>query len=280
MAACSTQPVTGGTAPVGSIVTVTPFFSQREDLRNASPAPAAALSLQPKWTSRLSELAHEYNRLGGLLARLAALTGVPLAAALAVWLVESSGRALAVGHALIRLEVHHLWSAWGYRDAAAFDAHFRFGGRAGVAGHPWEGHAFRAGSDGPFAPVHEGQAQEYAALQLGMQLAGEELAVRCISIGGCQLLGCDYDLLGYPTARDMYDACQGSENAHVLGFFDFCARQPAPHIGGLLTYLRQQDFTSFARFYNGGGEVAAYAAQLKSAAADAELVLRGSTAHS
>ncbi|MGC2111276.1 MAG: N-acetylmuramidase domain-containing protein [Candidatus Korobacteraceae bacterium] len=271
MAACLSQPVAHAPAPSNTVAP--PFFSQRPDLQQANPAPAPVLSPQAGWNACQSALARTYNRLGGLIARLAALAGVPLPAALAVWFVESSGRALEPNRALIRFEVHHLWSAWGYKNPALFDAHFQFGGHAGTAGHPWQAHAYRASTDGAFAPVHNGQTSEYAALQLAMQLAGEELAVRCISVGGCQLLGCDYDLLGYPTAKAMYDAFQSNESAHVLGFFDFCARQPAPHIGGLLTYLRQQDFASFAHFYNGGGEVAAYAAQLRNAAADAESVL-------
>lgn len=275
MTAASTQPVAEVRAPVTDLASS--CFSQSTTLRDATAAPAPLVSLQAHWNATQCALAREYNRLGGLLARLAALTGVPLAAALAVWLVESSGRALEVNHALIRFEVHHLWSAWGHNHAEAFDAHFRFGGRAGVAGYSWEGHAYRTASDGAFAAVHADQAHEYAALELAIQLAGEELPVRCISMGGCQLMGCDYDLLGYPTAKAMYDAFQANENAHVLGFFDFCAHQPAPHIGGLLTYLRQQDFTSFAHFYNGGGEVAAYATRLKGAAADAQRVLGGAS---
>lgn len=271
MAACLTHAVASAPAPAGSLIP--PFFSQRQDLQQADASAVPALSPHLHWTPRQLALARVYNRLGGLIARLAAITGVPLAAALAVWLVESSGRVLEPDHAIIRFEVHHLWSSWGHDHPAAFDAHFRFGGRAGVAGHCWEGHAYRASDAGTFTPVHDGQAQEYAALQLAMKLAGEEQAVRCISIGGCQLLGCDYDLLGYPTAKAMYDAFQRRENSHVLGFFDFCARQPAAHIGGLLTYLRQQDFASFARFYNGDGETTSYAASLKSAATDAESLL-------
>ena len=273
MAASLSQPVAQVSQPDEN--TLSPFFSQRAELLQGNPAAAYPLSQQTHWSSAQSALSRLYDRLGGLFARLADLTGVPLAAALAVWFVESSGRALETGHAIVRFEVHHFWSGWGYKNAAAFDAHFRFGGRGGVAGHPWEGHAYRAATQGEFAPVHIGQLSEYAALQLARQFAGDEAAIRCISIGGCQLLGCDYDLLGYATARAMYDAFQASENAHVLGFFDFCARQPAPHIGGLLTYLRQQDFASFAKFYNGGGDVAAYAARLKDAAEDAEVALVG-----
>jgi len=220
----------------------------------------------------------EYNRLGGLIARIAGITGVPLPVALAIWFLESSGRVLVHNQAIIRFEVHHFWSAWGHANAAAFDAHFRFGGHCGCSGHPWEGHAWRD-ADGPFAPVHSGQSAEYAALRTAMRLAGEEDAVRCLSIGGCQLLCCDYPRLGYASALAMYNAFQASENAQVLGFFDFCAHQPTPRPGELLAWLRDRDFASFAHFYNGGGEVAAYAAKLKAVVADAEALLRQPAQH-
>jgi hypothetical protein len=268
MAVCLDQP-----AAVSRVPVTLPFFSQNQELQRGVASASPALSSQPQWTARQAALARACNRLGGIVGRMSALTGVPLPAALAVWYLESSDRILEPNRALIRFEVHHLWAAWGHDNSRVFDSHFQFGGRAGIAGHPWEAHAYRTGDEGAFIPVHDGQQQEYAGLTLAVQLAGEELAVRCISIGGCQLLGCDYDKLGYATSQAMYRAFQTNENAHVLGFFDFCAHEPAPRAGELLTYLGKQDFASFAWFYNGGGEVSAYAARLRSAAADAETVL-------
>jgi N-acetylmuramidase len=250
------------------------YFSQRPELRQLVPAANPILSPKPEWTAIQRAIVREYNRLGGLIDRLAQVAEIPISVALAVWFLESSGAVLVPGKALIRFEVHHFWSAWGHNNPSAFDLHFRFGGRAGLKGHPWECHAFRAESEGPFSLVHQGQAHEYAALRLAMQLSGAELAVRCISMGGCQLLGCDYADLGYSSAAAMYDAFQANENAHVLGFFDFCLHQPAPRVGSLAAFLRKQDFASFARYYNGGGEVEEYATKLHTTFEVARAILR------
>ncbi len=90
-------------------------------------------------------------------------------------------------------------------------------------------------------------------------------------------MGSDYRMLGYASAAAMYHAFQSSENAHVLGFFDFCVHDAAPHNGDLLTYLRNQDFAAFAHYYNGGGAVEDYARKLASAAQTATALLQPST---
>jgi len=256
------------TPPVASA-----FFSQTPDLQHAPTAATPPLAAKPQWSPSQAAIAAAYNRVGGLIGRLAARIHVPPAAVLAVFFVESSGVALKPGQAVIRLEVHHLWSNWGASNAAAFDAHFRFGGHNGVAGKSTQNHAFSVAAGGPFTLVHSSQATEYAAYNLAVQLAGKEVAARCGSIGDCQIMGSNFSMLGYASAQAMFDAFQASENAHILGFFDFCARQPAPHTGGLITALQQGDFATFARFYNGNMNVATYSKKLKLGAADAAAVL-------
>jgi hypothetical protein len=197
------------------------------------------------------------------------LVEVPIPAALAVWFVESSGRAFTPGRAILRFEVGKFLAAWGRANLAGFNAHFQCGGNNGVPGQSWQNQAFRLAEGEPFAPVHANSTSEYAALQLAQKLSSPEVAVRCASIGGCQILMSNYSMLGYASAMNMFDAFQHSENASVLGFFDFCARQA----GGLFGFLQQGDFAAFALHYNGPGAVEVYAAKLSNAAADAEVVL-------
>ena len=96
------------TPPVGSV-----FFSQTPDLQHAPTAATPPLAAKPQWSPSQAAVAAAYNRVGGLIGRLAARIHVPPAAVLAVFFVESSGVALKPGQAVIRLEVHHLWSNWG-----------------------------------------------------------------------------------------------------------------------------------------------------------------------
>lgn len=262
---------------MGSPAIAPQYFSQVAQLQQSAAAIAPAVAIQPGGATSRSAIAAVYNRLGKLFRQLASMMNVPLPAALAVFYVESSGQPLTPGQAIIRFEVHHLWGNWGSANEAAFDSHFQFGGHAGVPGKPWEGRAFRANPGATFAAVHSGhQSTEYAAFALAQQLAGLEVAARCISIGGCQIMGSNFAMLGYRDATSMFHAFQANENAHVLGFFDFCAHQEAPHVGGLIGYLQQGDFGSFARFYNGSGQVDTYAGMLQKAAADAAAVLSGS----
>lgn len=246
------------------------------DLQQAALAAAPPVSPDPGWSPARKAVAGTYNRLGGLMQKMAALINVPLPPTLGVFYVESGGKGLTPGQAIIRFEVHHFWAEWGAANVANFDAHFQFGGHNGVPGKTWEGHAFRVATSGPFSPVHTGaQSAEYAAFGLATQLGGMEAAARCISMGGCQIMGSAFGMLGYGNATAMFNAFQANENAHVLGFFDFCAHQPAPRPGSLLTYLQHGDFSSFARFYNGAGQVGVYARRLQDAAANAAAVIAG-----
>lgn len=267
MAVCVSEPVEGTRVP--SVITSSDFCSQKLELQQSAAAASPQLVVDRAWSASQRAIAATYNRLGGLFRRLAALVNVPIAAALAVWFVESSGLPLTPGRAIIRFEVGKFLAVWGRANPASFDAHFQCGGHNGIAGEAWQKHAFRLSDGESFAPVHTRCASEYAALQLAGRLSSPEIALRCASIGGCQILLSNYAMLGYASATGMFDAFQHSENAHVLGFFDFCARQA----GGLISYLRNRDFAAFALHYNGPGQVQLYAAKLRSAAADAEVVL-------
>ena len=79
-------------------------------------------------------------------------------------------------------------------------------------------------------------------------------------------------MIGYTSARAMYDAFQASERAHVAGFFDFCQyKLPGRRLIG---FLRAQDWRNVARYYNGAGQVARYSTRISDAARDAGVVLR------
>jgi hypothetical protein len=195
----------------------------------------------------------------------AEVLGAKLPAVLAVWYVESGGRQHIVNRAIIRFENHLFFTLWGKQNVEAYAAHFQHGGFQGTAGKVFQNHQFREMPTKPFEPVHKDQTTEYRALGLAMQLAGEDLAVQAISIGGPQILVRNFSLLGYGSGRAMYDAFQQDERRHVLGFFDFCRHTPAPRPGDLIACLAQQNWEDFARYYNGPGQIAAYSQQLSDA---------------
>jgi hypothetical protein len=238
------------------------FVKDAPQLRAITLAPARPVAVESGWSSTLKSLAGAYNRLGGLMGALAAQLGIEVRAMLAVWYVESAGRAHVPGRAIIRFENHLLWRAWGEANAATYDRYFKHGGHAGVPGQSWENHAFRESPDQAFRPLHSQQADEYAVLAVATRLAGETVALQCISIGGPQILGSNHRLLGYATPRTMYDAFQADERWHVLGFIDYCRGRDAPGRGDLIRHLAAHDWRSFARYYNGSGQVDYYGGRI------------------
>ena len=240
-------------------------------------APAVAVTIGPGWPAIRQALARVYNRVGGCVDRLASDAGVDTPAILAVWYVESGGRTHTPGQAIIRFENHVLFDLWGKEQPDVYDAHFQHGGRPPATGDAcrgpsgdfaaWKCHAYRPGTSGPFTACHQGQAQEYEVLALARTLTGESIALQCISMGGPQIMGFNYQKLGFQTPRAMFDAFQESEGAQVRGFFAFCR-----NYGGsdeLMSGVKRNDWETFARLYNGAGNVASYAGAIRGAEAEA-----------
>ncbi len=243
----------------------TTYFKDSPRLQSVPLPPSRPITVVPTWPSIRRMLASTYNRLGGLMQAVANEARIEVQAALGVWQVESGGRTHTVGRAIIRFENHLLYRLWGKNNQAIYNRHFQHGGHMGVPGSPWQNHKFRENTTEPLRSFHGNQDLEYRVLALATRLAGEEPALKSISIGGPQILTSNYSLIGYSSPREMSDAFQASERAHVLGFFDFCRHRAAPSKGDLLKYLRNYDWSSFARYYNGPGQVEKYGGLIQNA---------------
>ncbi|HIK17023.1 MAG TPA: DUF3380 domain-containing protein [Leptolyngbyaceae cyanobacterium M33_DOE_097] len=243
------------------------FYKDSEVFAAMPLVPLLPLSIASEWSTLKRALVQTYNRLGGLMAAIATELGIELPAILAVWYVESAGRSHTPNQAIIRFENHLLYDKWGAENQTTYDQHFQHGSHNGIAGDRWENHKFREASTGSFQTSHGEQAREYQVLALASRLAGEEIALQCISIGGPQILIAGYRLLGYETPRDMYDAFQRDERPQVLGFFDFCQYKlgHGRNRGALLRHLAALNWESFTRGYNGAGQVATYSRKLREA---------------
>jgi hypothetical protein len=240
-----------------------PFFKDWPELQRVSLAPAPTLSINHTWSSLRQNLARTYNRLGGLMQALARMVGIDIASGLAVWYVESGSRSHIPGRAIIRFENHLFYRNWGKFNENIYNLHFRHGGHLDLPGKAWLNHQFRKNTTDPWQNVHikgpRSQEREYEVLNVAIRLAGQDPALRSISIGGPQILITNHSRIGYSSPRQMFDAFQASERFHVLGFFDFCRR------GNLLRFLRARQWADFARRYNGSGQIQRYAAHLSRA---------------
>lgn len=251
--------------------------SLMESFENITAQPVRPLA-DVKRPAAQSALCGLYNRIGGIAEALGHKAGIEPAAVLAVFHVESGGRKLTPGNAILRFECNLLYAAWGKLHPDLYRQHFQHGGLDSAPGKAWQNHMFRESAGGAFHPVHQNQASEYAALGLASRLSGEDTAVQCGSIGGCQILLGNYKMLGYATPSQMFAAFQTDERAHVLGFFRFCEKQPAPKAGGLLEHLKARRWREFAKYYNGPGNVDEYSARMQAAYEAAKPLLAAATA--
>ena len=238
------------------------FYPARRLVQLDDDRPQMPIAIDPSWPPTRRALAGVYNRVGGLMDRMAVESGVSVPAVLAVWFVESSGRDHTPGKAVIRFENHILFNLWGQNNPGLYDRHFRHGGRAPQFGpacnQTFNCHEFRRNAAGPFEECHLSQDVEYEVLDVASGLAGAEIARRCISMGGPQIMGFNHVAAGYATASEMFDAFQGPEGNHVRSFFAVAG-------GGGLDALRNLDWRRFARIYNGPGLVDEYAPRMQRA---------------
>lgn len=223
-----------------------------------TPAPADRRLSAPPNAPPLARLATDiWNRYGGLLAALSERLGIEPGVAVSVLAVESGGQAFgADGRLLIRFENHLFFDFWGKNNPTRFHQHFTFD-----PARPWEGHRFRATPSGAWMEFHGNQAREWEVFQFACGL-DDTAAKRAISMGAPQIMGFNFQVIGYASVQDMFNAFSRSERDQVIGFFDF-VNNVLPN-GGALHPLRRRDFLAFATVYNGAGQAAHYASLMKS----------------
>lgn len=171
----------------------------------------------------------------------------------AILQVESGGDALgADGRPIIRFECHIFKRELG--NDALYDRHFSSGGGNFDA---WQNRRMNDGSG--WKSIEEGgQARQWEAFNLAASL-NYEAAARSISMGAAQIMGFNHASIGYPSARAMLEAF-GSEPVQVIAFINFILGRPE-----LLTAVRNKDWRTIARIYNGNGAVDRYAPILQGA---------------
>jgi hypothetical protein len=216
------------------------------------------IAMTPDLTGTERQVAMAWNRLGGLLQRLADQLGIDPGVAVAVLRVESGGRAFGPdGRMIIRFENHIFHSRWGQHHPQAFARHFTFNP---TPGQLWKDHRWRPAPDQAWRSFHGDQDGEWEVLDFACTL--DDTAARLsISMGGPQIMGFNYAALGYGSVQQMFDAFAASERNQVHGFFDFVRSRGAAAVQA----LQDLDFDRFARFYNGSGQAEYYGSLIRQA---------------
>ncbi len=223
------------------------YFKDQALLIAAPLVPARPYRL-PLPDSPAGSLAHSYNRVGGLLQQLSCVTAIDAAALLGVWHVTSAGRIFVPGQAALRFEVDQFFRHWGRANPAAFDAHFQFGGHAGLAGRASANHRMRETANAEWRAVHAGQPRERAAFALAQTLGGADVAAMASRLGGAQIPGFNHSDCGYGDAAAMHAAFNTDQRWQVLGLFDWAESN------GWLDLVRAHQWKKFAQAIGGPGE--------------------------
>jgi uncharacterized protein YgiM (DUF1202 family) len=229
------------------------FFHQRDDLRKLALEPQKKLEVAG--TKEQKTCALIWNQFGNLIQTLSAELKIDVASAVAVLCVESGGNGFAPdGKMLIRFENHLFYNFWGKQNQEKFDKHFRFNIQK-----RWLEHYFRTDENGEWVELHNKNAQknEWDALNFARTLDDSD-ALFSISMGAPQVMGFNYQILGYQSVQEMFDKFSSGIYYHICALFDFCMDRPVR-----IKYLQDRDYTSFARAYNGPGQPEKYGTWIK-----------------
>ncbi|CAN5570267.1 hypothetical protein BH10CHL1_BH10CHL1_49170 [soil metagenome] len=213
-----------------------------------SPSTGAPLTLLPGAPAETIVLVNTWNHFGVLIQEQAAQLGIDPAVAVAVLVAESAGEAFgADGRIIIRFENHIFYEYWGRTHEELFRQHFAFNPAQGVQGQFW-----RPDANAGWLPCHVDQQGEWQVFEFARAL-DEQAALCSISMGAPQVMGFNYQMIGYATVHEMFHAFQADVRNQLASLFRFI------QVNGLADVIRNQDFPTFARIYNGPGQAAYYA---------------------
>ena len=218
------------------------------------PTPDQKITVTPNLSPAERQVAETWNRVGGLLVYEAQQLEIDPGVAVAVWAVESGGKAFGPDRRMtIRFENHVFFDRWGKDHPDVFDRHFAFNPDPN---RRWDKHQWRSAPDHPWRDVHTGeQDSEWDVFEFARTL--DDTAARLsISMGAPQIMGFNYQVVGYASVQHMFEAFAASERAQVAGFFTFVSTK------GAVPMLQSSDFKSFARLYNGPSRAAIYEGRL------------------
>jgi hypothetical protein len=178
--------------------------------------------------------------------------GVDPTFAAALLALESGGEGFGPsGRMVIRFENHIFYHYWGQHHQAQYFAHFAFD-----SGATWRGHRWRPDPNTPWQECHLDQGGEWQVFSFARQL-DETAAMLAISMGLAQVMGFNHAAVRFSSVQAMFQALAGSIAEQISAFFHFVESRQA------VEAMRTEDYATFARNYNGGGQVDAYAAKLR-----------------
>lgn len=198
-------------------------------------------------------LASIYNNYGKYIYERALEEGVSPSAVAATLFVESHGLAFGSDERMtIRFEACIFFNIWGRDHPKEFGDHFQCN---------LPNDTFRMSSTDMFVEYHGDPSKEWKVFEFAREL-DEDAAMRAISMGLGQIMGFHYDIIGYSSPRQMFDAMSKSTKSQLDGFFSGVQYTNGGDAFTCLDRLKSADYVAFAACYNGVGRDITYADQL------------------
>lgn len=209
--------------------------------------------LGPNAGSTERTVASVWNRFGAAVMAEAQRLQIDAKVAAALLALESGGDGFgADGRLLIRFENHIFYHYWGQEHQAQYFAHFAYDSDAS-----WRGHRWRPDPSVPWQECHlDDQGIEWRVFTFARQL-DETAAMLAISMGIAQIMGFNYEAVGFGSVQAMFMAYGESIANQIRGFFRFVESRQ------LVEAVRAGDYHAFARGYNGAGQENVYGARLQ-----------------
>ncbi|OQY48297.1 MAG: hypothetical protein B6242_02760 [Anaerolineaceae bacterium 4572_78] len=216
------------------------------------PNPSQKIRIPSNANHKQRKVAITWNYLGGFLSTLSDKLQIDAAVALATLLAESVGHSFSAdGRMIIRFENHVFFDYWGKYQPTMFQRRFKHSSEK-----RWEQQQWRRYDHEAWKNCHTSQQQEWEIFEFACAF-DDTAAKLSISMGAPQIMGFNYDIIGYRTVHDMFAAFSSSERGQIVGFFSLVKGNEST--SPMLHALQNLDFVSFARGYNGAGQEETYA---------------------
>jgi N-acetylmuramidase len=190
-----------------------------------------------KYTDEFVEISRNYN--------------IPIATILTILQVETNDddgftNIEGVGRSLIiRIELHKFKKYCPVDLWAIHEGRFRWD-----SDKPWKEQQFRMQDEDMYKSFHGDQFEELMVFNACKDI-DQTAAYKAISMGLPQVMGFNYEKLGFTSPIEMYNEFNSSTINQIYGMMDFMGSR-------MLNALRKEVFFTFAKGYNGIGQAVKY----------------------
>lgn len=141
------------------------------------------------------------------------------------------------GRMIIRFENHI------FRNILQNDAVYSKNFQNGQPAHT--NHLWRENENSEWIAFHGNQDKEWKVFQSAYNI-NSNAALQSISMGMGQVMGFNYDLLGYNSPQQMFDEFKKGEVQQIIGFFGYIINKV-----GMLDAIKNKDWNLIGKLYNG-----------------------------